>query len=103
MLLSQSNYSKGDIVSFKLVNGDEILAEIVETNMAGWVLRRPCTIVPSPQGIGLMQSLFTGKTEKIELSKQHVMMHAESIEEIRSHYIRTTSGIETVPQKGIIS
>lgn len=102
-MLMQNNYQKGDIVTFKLVNGDEVIAEILESNISGWVLRRPCTVLPSAQGIGLVQSLFTGKTEKVELSKQHTMMHSESIAEIRSHYIKTTSGIETIPKQGILT
>lgn len=103
MLNTQNNYGKGDIVAFKLVNGDEIIAEVHESNMSGWTVKRPCTVMPSQQGIGLMQSLFTGKTEKtIELSKQHVMLHAETIEEIRSHYIKTTTGIDTAPQQRIV-
>ena len=83
----------GDIATFKLVNGDEIVAEITQTNHSGWSVKRPCTVVPSPQGIGLLQSLFTGNLESIQLDKQHVIMYAKTIDEIVKHYLSTTSGI----------
>ena len=30
MLISKSNYDAGDIVSFKLANGDEVVAKVIE-------------------------------------------------------------------------
>ena len=103
MLISNNAYAKGDIVAFKLVNGDEILGEFTEYSTAGWMLKKPCAIVPSPQGIGLVQYMFVGGMDKpMELQQQHVMMHAESIPEIRAHYIKTTTGIDTPPQSKII-
>jgi hypothetical protein len=103
MLISQTKYSAGDIVTFKLVNGDEIIAEVTDSTMAGWTVKRPCTVVPSQQGIGLLQSMFTANLDaSIELNKQHVMLHAETMQELRSHYIRTTTGIETPAKQGII-
>lgn len=103
MLLSSSKYAPGDIVAFKMANGDEILAEIVEQKIGGFLVRRPCVVVPSPQGIGLMQYLFTGRADvNVELKDMHVMAHAESVPEIRAHYMKTTTGIDIPPQKGII-
>lgn len=102
-MLINKGYSNGDIVSFKLVNGDEIIARITECNGNGWKVERPCTVVPSQQGIGLMQSMFSADLNTpIELTKEHVMMHAPVISQLESHYIQTTTGIETVPKGSII-
>jgi len=102
MLLSKG-YASGDIVTFKLVNGDEIVAKIVETTSNGWMVSKPCTVVPSQQGIGLMQSLFSADINKdVELKSEHVMMHCPVIKQLEDHYIQTTTGIQTVSKGPII-
>lgn len=102
MLVSQK-YAEGDIVSFKLVNGDEIVAKLISENADSFNISSPCNIVPSGQGLGLIQSLFSAKEDvKITLSKSHVMFHAESLEQMRVHYIKTTTGVEIIPKQGII-
>lgn len=104
MLISKSKYDKGDIVAFKLVNGDEIVAEIEGETDTHFELDRPTTVIPSQQGIGLVQSLFTADPKSgISISKQHILMHSPVIEQMRSHYIQTTTGIQPVTKGGIIT
>ena len=103
-MLIDKGYSAGDVVSFKLVNGDEVLAKIVETTATGWLVSKPCTVIPSPQGLGLIQSMFSAELNKnIELKAEHVMMHAESLQQMRDHYTTTTTGIQTVSKGPIIT
>jgi uncharacterized protein YijF (DUF1287 family) len=45
LINKQSSYSNGDIVSFKLANGDEIIAEVVEVTDTGWIVKKPCVVV----------------------------------------------------------
>lgn len=104
MLIKKSNYDKDDIVSFKLVNGDEIIARIVEDNDTQFIVSKPTTVMPSAQGIGLLQSLFTSDlNNNVVLEKIHVMIHSITAKEIHNHYIKTVTGIETVPAGKIIT
>ena len=104
MLVINKNYAEGDIVTFKIVNGDEVVAKIVEETDDAFTVNKPCTVMPSPQGLGLLQSLFTSDLNKsIRLEKRHVMMHAPTIQDVQNHYIRTTTGIEPVSKGGIIT
>ena len=104
MLVINKNYAEGDIVTFKIVNGDEVVAKIVEETDEAFTVNKPCTVMPSPQGLGLLQSLFTSDLNKsIRLEKRHVMMHAPTIQDVQNHYIRTTTGIEPVSKGGIIT
>jgi hypothetical protein len=97
MLVSKSNFAVEDIVSFKLVNGDEVVAEISSINDFGYVLRRPCLVMPSPQGLGLIQALFSADTDKlVDLKNQHIMMMAPTLDQMKKHYMQTTTGIQTV-------
>lgn len=104
MLLNKSaEYNAGSIVAFKMVNGDEIVAEVTGNNMAGWTVKRPCTVLHSRDGIGLVQSLITGDINKnIDISAEHVMLHSPVIKEMESHYIQTTTGLQTVTKGSII-
>ena len=102
MLLSKA-YNPGDIVSFKLVNGDEVVAKIISQEVNGWRVSKPCTVIPSAQGLGLVQSLFSADINTdVELRFEHVMMHGPVIQQLESHYIKTTTGIETVTKGPII-
>ena len=102
MLLSKA-YNTGDIVCFKLVNGDEVVAKIVQSEPTGWKVHRPCTVIPSPQGLGLMQSLFSADINKdVEIRQEHVMMHSPVIKQLEDHYIQSTTGIQTVSKGPII-
>ena len=103
MLVSNQKYTSGDVVSFKLVIGDEVIAKVLEETDGGWSVASPCTVMPAQQGLGLMQSLFSAKEDiKIFLSKSHVLFHGESIEQMRVHYIKTTTGVDVIPKQSII-
>jgi hypothetical protein len=103
-MLVTNKYDKDQTVSFKLVNGDEIVAKIVEETNDGFVINKPTTVMPSQKGLGLIQSLFTSDVDKnIILDKKHVMMHSPTIKDVENHYIKTTTGIEPVTPGGIIT
>lgn len=103
-MLVTNKYNQDDIVTFKIVNGDEIVAKIVEESDDAFTVMKPCTVMPSQQGLGLLQSLFTSDLNKsIRLEKRHVMMHAPTINDVQNHYIKTTTGIEPVSKGGIIT
>jgi hypothetical protein len=103
-MLVQKNYATGDVVCFKLVNGDETIAKIVEETDTAFIVSRPCTVVPSAQGLGLMQSLFSADINtNITLNKTHVIMHSPVVDKLQSHYIQTTTGIQPVTKGSIIT
>ncbi len=103
-MLEKSGYAKDTVVSFKIVNGDELVAKIVEETHDSFVINKPTTVMPSQQGLGLIQSLFTSDVNKsITLDKRHVMMHSPTIKDIENHYIKTTTGIEPITKGGIIT
>jgi hypothetical protein len=97
MLINSKSFAKGDVVVFKMVNGDEIVCEIIDDSAGTYRVKKPQTVVPSAKGMGLMPSLFTAKDGFIiEVSKQHVMMAAPAVEEMVKHYLSTTSGIQLI-------
>jgi len=102
-MLIQKGYQAGDVVVFKTVTGDEIVAKIVETLGDGFLVNRPCTVIPSPQGLGLMQSMISADINtNVTLKSEHIIMHGPVIQDIENHYIRTTTGIQPA-KSGIIT
>ena len=103
-MLVTNKYDKDTIVSFKIVNGDEIVAKVVEETDAGYDISKPCTVMPSQKGLALMQSLFTSDLNKsITLDKRHVMLHSPTVKDVEDYYIQTTTGIQPVSNGGIIT
>ena len=97
MFISKSSYDAGDIVTFKLANGDEIVAKLLEDSGMEFKLERPCTVVPSQKGIMMIASLFTTSPDiNITINKSHVLFHAPSAKEVQDYYIQTTTGIKPV-------
>ena len=103
-MLINKGYSSGDVLCFKVVNGDEIVAKIVEETETGFLVSRPCTVIPSQQGIGLIQAMFSVDPEiDIQVAKSHVMIAAPTFDKLQSHYIQVTTGIQTVSKGSIIA
>lgn len=104
MLVTSRKYDASDIVSFRLVNGDEIIAKIISEDDNHYNVDRPCTVLPSQQGIGLMQSMFTADSDvKVSINKTHIIMHSNTIDAMQKHYLKTTTGIEPITRGGIIT
>jgi hypothetical protein len=102
-MLINKGYEAGNVVCFKIVTGDEIVAKIVATTSDGFVVNRPCTIIPDRQGLGLMQSLISADiNNNVTLKSEHIIMHGAVINDIENHYIRTTTGIQPA-KSGIIT
>lgn len=96
MLIQKDGYDSGDVIAIKLVNGDECVARFIEQSGDDFVITKPCTVLPNPKGIGLVQSLFTADLDKnIRIRAEHVIMHAPVVKQIRDYYIETTTGIKT--------
>jgi len=97
-MLLKKNYAEGDVVTFKLVNGDEILARILATNTDSWTITKPLTLESREKGLGLLQTVMSMDiNDPAELQKSSVMIHAATVKELADHYIRTTT--ETSPEK----
>lgn len=97
LVTKKKNYEVKDIVSFKLVNGDELVAKVEEEHETEFVISTPMVAIPSQQGMGLMGAMLTAEVEdSTTLSKSQVMLSYKTSEQIADHYRKLTTGIETV-------
>jgi hypothetical protein len=92
----------GNIYTFKLNSGEELVAKIIDANQDNFEIEHPVSIAPGPQGMGLVPSLFTANMSKnIQLNINSVSLVAETDDAVAAKYIEATTGIK-VPDKKII-
>jgi hypothetical protein len=96
-MLVQNNNWEGQICAIKLITGEEIVAKVASETTDHYNVERACNVVPGQQGVGLIQALFTADPHtNASIQKSHVVMIAECIDQIKTHYIKTTTGLEIV-------
>lgn len=85
----KTKYSAGDILSFKTVTGDEIVGQLVDASNNDYEINKPCIVVTSPDGIGLIQAMFglDPDLENLFLRDQHIVTMCRTHERMREHYI----------------
>lgn len=94
------NIELDQIYTIKISNGDELVTKIVAQDADSFTIAKPLTIVPSPQGIQMIMSLFTANPDKnYQLNKNQCSMIAVSRDEVRDSYIEATTGIKPVSSK----
>jgi hypothetical protein len=89
------------IYTIKISNGDEIVTKVIDVDEQGnFLINKPLTVVPGPQGIQMIMSLFTANPDKtMTLNKTACSMVALARDEVRDSYIEATTGIKPVTNK----
>jgi hypothetical protein len=89
------------IYTIKISNGDEIVTKIIDIDEQGnFLISKPLTVVPGPQGIQMIMSLFTANPDKtMTLNKTACSMVALARDEVRDSYIEATTRIKPVSSK----
>jgi hypothetical protein len=91
----------GELYSFKLANGQEVIAKIVHHDAPYLTVKQPVTLVHSSQGITAVPPLESGEDLQY-INMTSVSMFAPSIQEAQELYTRIVGGI-IVPSKRILT
>lgn len=91
----------GEIYTFKLVSGEEIVARLHAGDVDDMVeIEHPIQCVLTPQGLQMMPALFSSDQDRILLlNKSSWVMIAETREDIRNSWIQATTGIAPVSRQ----
>lgn len=92
MLISKA-IGKGDVVSLKLLNGDEIIARYDNETADEITIDRPLALTMSPQGLGMIPWVFLAEKETMTLKKSHVFVMLPSKKDAADQYMQGTTGI----------
>lgn len=94
-MLIDRGVTEGEVVTFKLTSGEELVAKLVEDGAVYYKLSRPMVIGMSPQGPALMPYLFTVNPDKdVKLNKGVVAMAEATDKVFADQFIEQTSGIK---------
>ena len=92
MLIRNNTISDGDIVTIKLVGGDEVITKLVNFN--DLEIKQPLLVMMAQQGFGLMPYILTADPKTtIHISNNHVITITKTLEEVAKEYIKQTTGL----------
>ena len=92
MLLSKP-IATGDVVSIKLINGDEIIARLEADDHNGITIDRPLALTMSGGGLGMIPWIFLGDKNTVTLKREHVFVMVPSKKDAADQYMQGTTGI----------
>ena len=92
MLISKG-FSNGDIVSLKMINGDELIARFESETADDITIDRPLALTMSREGLGMIPWMMLGDKSLITLKKSHVFAVVPSQKDAADQYMQGTTGI----------
>jgi hypothetical protein len=104
MLLEKSKYTESDIISFKLINGDEIIGKYVKEDMMSYSVNRPVMLAMTKGGPAMAPIMMTVNPDNdYTINKSAVMFNGVTVKEIAEQYIFQTTGIQPVSAGSIVT
>jgi len=95
-MLINKGFSSGDVVSIKLINGDEIITRFESEDTDSVSISRPMAITLAAQGMGLIPWVFLGEDDKLTLKKSNTFFMVASKGDAAKQYMEGTTGIALV-------
>ena len=103
MLFNKQKFAVGDIVTIKIVTGDEIMGKFVEDTMGSITLDRPVMLAMMQKGPAMAPVLLTVNPDaKLTFNSNAIITMAESDPEVGKQYVFQTTGIQPVSAGSII-
>ena len=92
MLLSKP-MATGDVVSIKLINGDELIARLEADDHKGITIDRPLALTMQGGGLGMVPWVLLGDKNSITLTRDHIFAIVPSKKDAADQYVAGTTGI----------
>jgi hypothetical protein len=92
-MLFEKPIAEGDVVSIKLINGDEIIARFDKDDQHGITITKPLAVTLGSQGLGMIPWVFLGSKDSMTLKREHIFVIVPSKKEAADQYVQGTTGI----------
>ncbi|NBO27828.1 MAG: hypothetical protein EBX47_10305 [Synechococcaceae bacterium WB8_1B_057] len=92
-MLINKPLSEGDIVSIKLINGDEIIARYQDETVDNITINKPLALTVGQGGLGMIPWMFLGNKDTITLRKDQTFVIMPSKKDAATQYLEGTTGI----------
>lgn len=103
-MLIEKKFSDSDVVSLKLVSGEEIIGRFEKENDDGITLSKPMMIAMTPKGPAMAPVMMTADPEStLTFNKRLITISTISFKEVADQYVFQTTGIQPVSSGSIIT
>jgi hypothetical protein len=92
-MLIEKPIAEGDVVSIKLINGDEIIARLDRDDHHGITISKPLAVTLGPQGLGMIPWVFLAAKETMTLKREHIFVMLPAKKDAADQYLSGTTGI----------
>ena len=93
-MLIETPYKVTDIITVKILGGDEVVGRLTAINDGAITLNRPHAVMMGQQGFGLAPYVLTaGPDFKVSLKDEHVVCIVKTYDPVAKEYIKQTSGL----------
>lgn len=104
MLFEKSKFSVGDIVSLKIISGEEVIGKYTGEDMTEMNLAKPLMLAVTSKGPVMTPVFMTVDPEKeFAFNKNSIIAKGHTVKEIAEQYTYQTTGIQPVNAGGIIT
>ena len=102
MLLEK--YNKDDIIVFRTVGSDEVIAKVISDKPEEFTLSKPLALAQTPQGIGMtFYMIMADQENEFVVQKANIITVAKANKQAEESYKKSTSNIVQPPKSQIIT
>lgn len=104
MLFEKSKFSDGDIISLKLITGEEVIGKFVSEDMVEMTLSKPLMLAMTSKGPAMTPVFMTVDPEKsFAFLRSAIIAKGPTVKEIADQYVYQTTGIQPVSAGSIVT
>ena len=96
-MLKENNFKKGEVVTIKLISGEELLGKFVEESKEELTVKSPSVLgADAKGGMGLFPWIISAKNDTVSIKHSTIATTAETSKEIADNFTKATSDIQIV-------
>lgn len=92
-MLIERGLRAGDVISMKLINGDELITRFEKEDDTTITVSKPLALTMGSQGLGMIPWMFLGGKDEFTINKSQVFVYVISKKEAADQYMTGTTGI----------
>jgi len=102
MLIEKKTIDKDDVVSIKIITGEELLTKVIALDATGYSVSKPFSLVLSQNGIAMIPFLLCADDSNLRIDNSKIIFIAKADKEASKQYLQKVTGL-TIARPGDIS
>jgi hypothetical protein len=95
MLINTTKFKPNEVVTMKLVTGEEIISRLVVSEGLSYKVSKPLVLSMTPNGVGMTPFLFTADIDgEIDIPSSAVVAITKTEQNTAGQYLKGTTGIQ---------